>query len=483
MSRLWIALLVVVALAAPTFAEAPDRSRPPGAGAPPSLKMPPIVKRKLSNGIPVWFVERHDVPLATVVLVLRSGATQDPSGKWGLASMTAAMLQEGAGKRNSLDFADAVDMLGADLSAAAGFDSTVVDLNVPVKNLVPALDLMADLVLRPTFPQAELQRQKTQGLTAFLQARANPDYLSGTAFGAQVFGPGHRYGMSTTGSAAQFATFTRGDLVAFHGGAYRPERASFVVTGDVKPDAVLKALEARFGKWKPAGKALAAAPVPKAPEKSATGIFLVDRPGSPQSVVRIGSVGVARSTPDYFPLVVLNTVLGGSFTSRLNQNLRERNGYTYGASSRFTMRLGRGPFSVTTNVQTDKTGPAVREILHELEALRQPIPAEELEKARNYVAYSFPGDFETGEDLAGRLADMQLYGLPDSYYATYVPNLLAVDAASAAKAAAQHLVPGGMAIVIVGDAKALRPQLEALDLGPIRTLTVDDVMGPEVPVR
>lgn len=480
MRRLLSLLLLAVALTAPVLAQGPDRSRPPEAGAPPALKMPPIVKRKLSNGIPVWFVERHEVPLATVVLLLRSGATQDPSGKWGLASFTASMLEEGAGKRSSLEFADAVDMLAADLGTAVGFDSTTVDLNVPVKNLAPALDLMADLVLAPTFPQAELQRQKTQGLTAFLQARSDPDYLNGTAFGARLYPAGHRYGMSTTGSAAQFATFTRQDLVAFHQGAWRPDRASFVVTGDVQPDAVMKLLEKRFGRWKPAGKALPVAPVPKAPPATATGVFVVDRPGSPQSVVRIGSVGVPRSTPDYFPLQVVNTVLGGSFTSRLNQNLRERNGYTYGASSRFAMRLGAGPFSVSTNVQTDKTGAAVREILNELAAIRQPISAAELEKARNYVAYGFPGDFETSDDLASRLAEMQLYGLADTYYSTYVPSLLAVDPTAAAKAAAAHIVPERMLIVIVGDAQALRPQLEGLGLGPVQTLTVEDVLGPAV---
>lgn len=480
MRRMLSILVLALSLLAPAAAQAPDRSRPPEPGQPPALRMPPILQRKLSNGIPVWFVERHGVPMATVVLVLRAGATQDPEGKWGLAAMTAAMVEEGAGKRNSLAFADAVDLLGADLSAEAGFDATTVDLSVPARNLVPALDLLADLVLRPSFPQAELARQKAQGLTGFLQMRSDPESLAGSAFASRVFGPGHRYGMAVAGEARQFATFTRQDLVRFHQGAWRPERASFVVTGDVKPGQVLRQLEQRFGSWKATGKALPVAQAPAAPAKPGAGVYLVDRPGSPQSVLRVGSVGVARSTPDYFPLQVLNTVLGGSFTSRLNQNLRERNGYTYGARSRFSMRLGPGPFSVSTNVQSDKTGAALREILGELHAIREPIPLEELTKARNYAAYGFPSGFETADDLAGRLAEMQLYRLPESYFSTYVPRLLAVDPASAAQAATRALVPEAMTLVVVGDAKSVLPQLESLGLGPVRVLGVDEVLGPEV---
>lgn len=479
MRRLLTVLLVLATLAGASAA--PDRTGPPQPGSPPSLVMPEILKRQLSNGIPVWIVTRREVPLATVSLLMRAGASEDPAGKDGLASFTADLLEEGAGSRNSLDFAEAVDMLGAGLAAQAGYDATLVGLTVPSRNLAPALDLMADLVLRPTFPKEELARSRAEVLTSFLQARQDPSSLASAAFLSVLFGRSHRYGTGVSGTAAGFATLTRDDVVAFHQAAYRPDRASLVVTGDVQPEAVLRLLEARFGSWKASGPALGARTEPVAPA-AGRGLFLVDRPASPQSVLRIGSVGVARDTPDYFPLQVVNTVLGGSFTSRLNQNLREKNGYTYGASSRFAMRLAPGPFSVSTSVQTDKTGPAVGEILSELRAIRDPIPAPELDKSRNYAAYGFPGQFETGEDLAGRLTEMQLYGLPDGYFSEYVGRLLAVDAAVASRAARAHLDPEAMAIVVVGDARALHPQLEALGLGPVKVLAPEDFLGPAVPV-
>ncbi len=473
-----LALLMTVAVA---WAEVPDRSHPPQPGVPPALHMPTVVKRQLTNGVPVWFVQRAKVPLVSVSLLLRAGAMQDPVGKYGLASFTASCLDEGAGSRDSLAFAEAVDMLGADLSASAGYDATLVALEVPSRRLEPALDLMADLVLRPRFPQAEFDRLRGQALTSFLQIRKDPASLASAAFLSVVFGPDYRYGTPVSGQASQFAALTRQDLVDFHRRAYRPELASLVVTGDTDPEATLPLLQARFGSWPVSGPALSAVPTRAVPLRE-RGLFLVDRPGSPQSLLRLGMVGVARSTPDYFPLQIANTVLGGSFTSRLNQNLRERNGYTYGVSSGFAMRLEPGPFTVSTSVQADKTGAAIGEILAELKALRQPIPEEELRKARNYAAYSFPGEFETCADLAGMVTDMQLHRLPDAYYSEYVGRLLAVDPATAARAVAAHLDPEAMALVVVGDAATVRPQLEALGLGPVRVLTPEEFLGPAVPV-
>jgi len=218
--------------------------------------------------------------------------------------------------------------------------------------------------------------------------------------------------------------------------------------------------------------------LPAASQLASRQVFVVDKPGAAQSEIRIGWIGVARSTPDYFPLVVLNTILGGSFTSRLNQNLREEHGYTYGAGSSFAMRLAPGPFVAGAGVQTDKTAEAVAEFLSEFEGILKPVPAEELTKARSYVAYSFPGEFETTRDVARRVEEMATYRLPDGYFSEYVQRILTVTGAELQRVAKQYIQPGRFAVVVVGDRKAVEQPLRALKLGPVKVLTVDDVMGP-----
>jgi zinc protease len=216
--------------------------------------------------------------------------------------------------------------------------------------------------------------------------------------------------------------------------------------------------------------------VPAAPAPRARQVTIVDMPGAAQSAIRVGTVGVARSTPDYFPLQVLNTVLGGSFTSRLNQNLREEHGYAYGANSRFDMRLAPGPFVAGANVQTDKTAESLTEIFKELDAIRNPIASDELGKTKNYLALGFPGAFETIEDLAGRIEELAVYGLPDRYFANYTTQIGAVTAATAQRAATAHIEPGTLAVVVVGDRARIEPGIRALNLGPVRVVSVEDMV-------
>jgi predicted Zn-dependent peptidase len=257
---------------------------------------------------------------------------------------------------------------------------------------------------------------------------------------------------------------------------YQPGHATLVVAGDVTGDDVVPLLEKHFAAWRGSGPPARAA-VPVAPQPAQSQITIVDIPGAEQSVIRIGSVGVPRSTPDYFPLQVLNTVLGGSFTSRLNQNLREKNGYAYGASSGFDMRLSAGPFSARANVQTDKTSEALREFFNELHAITMPIPAEELEKARNFVALGFPSQFETIGDLSAQLEDLIVYKLPDTYFEQYVASIRGVTAAAVQKAAAAYIQPHRFAIVVVGDRKVIEPGIRALDLAPVRVMSVEEAIG------
>ncbi|MEO8521657.1 MAG: pitrilysin family protein [Acidobacteriota bacterium] len=469
-----VAMAVLVGGASPGAQQAPDRSAAPNIGPPPALELPAIQKRTLSNGLPVWIVELHKVPVATVTLVVRAGGAADPAGKFGLSSLTADMLDEGAGGRDALQIADAVDYLGADLSTSSSPDAALVDLHVPAARLGEALPIMADVALRPAFPEAELKRVRQERLTSLLQAEDNPAALVQFAFPRLVYGRTHRYGTLGIGTAASINGFTTADLRQFHTARYLPANAAVIVTGDVTPATVLPMLESAFGSWK--GTASGAAEVPAPAQLTARKVYLVDKPGAPQSQIRIGWVGVPRSTPDYFALRVLNTVLGGAFTSRLNQNLRETHGYAYGASSSFDMRGAAGPFFAAAGVQTDKTSEALTEFFKELDGIRKPIPADELDKAKSYVAALLPRSFETTQALAGSLAQVFIYNLPADYYQTFTERVRRVTVADAERAAARYIQPDKFAVVVVGDLKVIEPGIRALNLGPVSTVAIADVM-------
>ncbi len=465
---------VLAAMAAIPAAQQPDRSAAPRPGPLPPFELPAIQKRVLSNGLPVWIVELHKVPVVAVSLAIKSGSSADPNTRYGLASLTAEMLDEGAGSRGALEVADAVDYLGATLSTSSSFDGSFVDLQVPVARLAAALPVMADVALRPTFKDAELQRVRDELLTSLLQARDDPAAVVQFAFPRLVFGPSHRYGTMALGTVTSVKALTATDLRQFHSRHYVPSNAALIVTGDVTAAAILPRLEAAFGAWRRA--AVAAAPVPRARQLTARQIYLIDKPGAAQSQIRLGWVGVPRSTPDYFALRVLNTVLGGAFTSRLNTNLRETHGYAYGASSAFEMRGSAGPFYAAAGVQTDKTAEALTEFFNELDGIRKAIPAAELEKAKNYLALQLPRTFETTASVAGSLAEMFVFDLPRDYHETYVKRVRAVTSADVQRAAERYIQPDKFAVVIVGDRKAIEARITAMSLGSITVVSIDDVM-------
>jgi predicted Zn-dependent peptidase len=471
-------VLPLLATVAVLAQQAPDRSRPPSVGAPPSLNLPTIQKRQLANGLPVWLVELHEVPVVQVELVVTRGSANDPAGEFGVASLTASMLEEGAGSRSSLEVADAVDFLGADLTTASGTDSSVVRLHVPVARLADALPIMADVALRPTFPKDELERLRRERLTAIIQARDDPPTIDALAFNRALYGTTHRYGTAISGTAQTISALTTDDLRAFYAATYLPSTSTLLVGGDVTMDKALPLLEARFGGWQPAATAPPVPTIPTPAEPAARTIYLVDKPGAPQSQIRIGAVGVARSTPDYFPIQVLNTILGGSFSSRLNMNLREKHGYTYGAFSQFDMRIGAGPFVASAGVQTDKTADALKEFFNELTAIDNPIPADELARGKNYIALRYPEGFETTGDISRRLEDAVVYRLPDDYFSKYVANITSVTAADVQRVAQRYIQPNHVTVVITGDLKTIEAPIRALNLGAVKIMTIDEVFGP-----
>lgn len=474
--------IALVLLALPVIGQGPDRSKPPMPGPAPALRPPAIQKRALSNGLPVWVVELHDAPVVQVSLVVTAGASADPTDKFGLASLTAAMLDEGAGTRSALEISDSLEFLGASLTTSSTFDSSTVGLWVPSARMGSALPVMADVALAPTFPREELERLRKERLTSLLQARDDPASIAELAFPRLLYGTNYRYGVAGLGTPATLRGFTPDDLRSFYAANYRPSAATLIVVGDVTPDGVLPLLESGFGGWKGATAPAAAAsgnPGPTPGQHGPRQVIVIDKPGAPQSQIRIGWIGVARSTPDYFPLQVLNTILGGSFTSRLNQNLREEHGYTYGAGSSFVMRASPGPFVAVAGVQTDKTAESLREFFNELEGIRKPVPADELSRAKNYVALGFPAEFETTGNMSARLAEMLVYRLPPDYFANFVPKIQSVTAADVQKVAEKYIEPGRLLVVVVGDRKTVEPAVKALNLGPMKVLSVDEALGPK----
>ncbi|HEX6057389.1 MAG TPA: pitrilysin family protein [Gemmatimonadaceae bacterium] len=448
---------------------------PPVLAAPPALALPPIATRTLPNGLQVVVVEHRELPVADFALVVRTGAEADPADHAGLATLAASMLDEGTTTRSALEIADAVAWLGADLGTFGGFDESRVMLHVPTAQLDSALALFADVAVRPSFPQADFDRLKQERLTALLQLKDRGPAIADIAYANIVFGGEHPYGRAMMGTEATVARITRDDARRFHRTYFRPNNATLIVVGDVRTDDIVRRIERAFGGWERG--AVPATRFPAAPKAAATTVYLIDKPGAAQSSFRIGGVGAARSTDDYFALLVMNTILGGSFTSRLNQTLREEKGYTYGAGSSFALRREPGPFTARAEIVSAKTDSALLEFMRELRGVLDTVPQDELSKAKRYLQLQLPGDFETTRDIAAQLAPLVLHGLPLDYYDGYVQRIDAVTQDDVRRVARRYIDPEGLAIVIVGDRATIEPGLRALGVGDI---SIRDLRGEPV---
>ncbi|MGH7566615.1 MAG: M16 family metallopeptidase [Gemmatimonadota bacterium] len=474
--RLIAGLALVMAAAGSALAQAPDRSRPPELGAPPRLDLPDIQRFTLANGLPVLLMENHRVPVVEVVLAVPAGAVDEPAGKEGLASMTAAMLDEGAGSRTALEVADAIDFLGAALATSSSQHATFLTLHSPLSKLADALPVMVDVALRPTFPAEELERQRAERLTVLLQWRDEPRAIASVAFAEALYGEEHPYGQPTMGSAASVAGLEAEDLRTFHGTRFHPGASTLIVVGDVTRATIEPLLASGFGGWR-AG-AVASGDLPAAPQVEQREVWIVDKPGAAQSEIRIGRIGVERVTEDYHEIVVMNTILGGSFTSRLNQRLREERGYSYGASSEFDFRPAPGPFVAQAAVQTAVTDSAIVVFLREISGILERVPETELQRAKNYVALGYPQSFETVASTADALTEISLYDLPLDTLDRFIDEIMAVTSDDVERVARRYLDPDRVAIIVVGDRAAIEPGIRALNLGTVHTATIADVLGP-----
>ncbi|HEY9514241.1 MAG TPA: pitrilysin family protein [Gemmatimonadaceae bacterium] len=448
-----------------------DLTAPPVLAPPPSVKLPPVVTRELDNGLTLMIVEQHELPVVDYVLLIHTGGEADPAGRGGLAALTADMLDEGTTTRSALEIADQTAYLGVGLGTRSGWDASTVTLHTTTAQMDSALALFGDLVLHPAFPDADMERVRRDRLTALLQLEDRGPAIADRAFASIVYGTGHPYGHPLTGTERSVGALSRSDVQHFYETYYRPNNATLIVVGDVKPEDVERRAQNLLGAW--GRQAVPTITYGAAPAAMARTIYLIDKPGAAQSSFRIGGVGVPRSTEDYFAIEVMNTILGGSFSSRLNQNLRETHGYTYGARSGFSMRHEAGPFTASAEVVAAKTDSALLEFLNELHAIRDTVPATELSRAKQLLQLQLPGDFETTGQIARQLVPIVLYDLPVNFYDGYVRQVDGVSQAAVQRAARQHVNPDSIAVVIVGDRKTVESGLKALDVAPLELRATD----------
>ena len=463
------AALAFVALlsAAPSLRLSAQVTQAPTLGAPKPFTMPQVETARLPNGLTIELVPMRKLPLVNVTLLFNGGGRLDGDLP-GLATFTADMLAEGAGSRDAIAIASQAAYLGADLETAADWDRTTVSLEVPKRTLGAALDLMADVALRPNFKSDALQKRKDLRTADIIQRRDVPNAVAGLVANALLFPVGHPYHASLDGDSASTARLDSTAVRNFYGRISDPRRATLVVTGDISLAEATQLFGARFGGWK------ASAPAPAAPSAAPaaiwrpTTIYLVDKPDAAQSVIIIGNPGVDRHTPDYYALQVMNTILGGSFSSRLNQDLRETKGYTYGAGSRFQFRPVPGSFAATAAVRTNATDSSLADFFVQLRAIRDSlVEPVELTRATKYLALGLPGDFETTGQMAGQVSGLLLFGLPFTYYNGYLANISKVTRADVQRVAQKYIDPARETVVVVGDLAKIRAPIEALKLGPI----------------
>ncbi|HEX8290025.1 MAG TPA: pitrilysin family protein [Pyrinomonadaceae bacterium] len=450
----------------------PDTSKLPKPGPNPNFSLPAIEKQKLSNGLEVWVVRQTELPIVSMNMVFKNGGTFEPAEKSGVASMTANLLTNGTKTRSALDISNQLQAIGASVNAGSGWDAATVSMQTLTKNMDQALDIYSDVIVNPVFPEKELENVRRRAVVGFAQRKSNPNAISGLVYDRILYGSNHPYGRQLSGTENTIKALTRADLVSYYEGNYRPNNAVLIVVGDVETKTLMPKLEKAFGDWK-AGT-VASGTLPSVPQLSKTAIYLVDRPGAAQSVVAIGHVGVDRSSPDYFPLQVMNSILGGQFTSRINLNLREDKGYTYGARSNFSMRRGAGPFTASSDVQTAVTKEAVAEFMKELTGIRGAVPVtqQELEYSKQSLIRRYPSGFETVGQISGQLSNLVTYGLPDTYFNDYISKINAVTLADVNRVANKYLTPDKMAIVVVGDRKVIESKLKDLGL-PINLLDTE----------
>ena len=444
-----------------------DRSRLPPVGPTPSFRFADIHKDRLPNQLLLWSAEHRSLPVVNFVLVLPSGSSADFEGYEGLAAITADMLDEGTGALSAIDVNAAFARIGAHLDTDVSADATVFSVTALQKFAGAALSLMADCVIRPRLAVEDFERIRQLRLTRLVQIRDMPSAIADRAFMQLVYGS-HPYAHMALGTEESLRQLTIDTVRQFHAGLYAPSNATLIASGDVTASEFKAMAADLFSSWgnhhSHVPEDAAVSPPPLAPSHR---LVLVNKTGAAQTEIRIGEVGLARNTPDYHPLIVLNMILGGQFVSRINMKLRQEKGLTYGARTAFDFRRGRGPFMLQTSVQSDGTAEAIKESLTEIHAIRtdRPPTPEEVDVAKAALTRGYARNFETAEQLARALAQLVLYGLPDDYFDTFTTRVSEVTVERTREVAVTHIDPDRLGIALVADSAIVAPQVVAAGLG------------------
>ncbi|HUP55309.1 MAG TPA: pitrilysin family protein [Methylomirabilota bacterium] len=442
-----------------------DRPTP---GTPRPYDFPATSRKELDNGLTVLVADLPGRPLTSATIVLTTGAVDEPADEGGSAVMAARALTEGTERYDAVALTEATERLGASLHADSGWDATSISVDVPTTRLAPALELLAEVLLRPTFPPAEVDRLRDERLNDLLQAQADPRRRADEAFIETIYSPDSPYHRPSGGTRETVERLDADVLRRAYERAVDPSRATLVIGGDLGGQDVVAIARDLLGSWQAAGRADAPSHIHDGAARTTRQIRVVHRPGAVQTEIRVGHPGLPRRVPDFHAVSVMSAILGGLFSSRLNMQLREAKGYTYGASAGFDMRRGAGPFSARAAVNTEVTVPAVLDTLVELERMRdRPVEASELAAARDFLVGVFPLRFETPGAVVGALAGLAVHDLPVDELIGYRDRIEAVDIEAVAAAARSHLHVDRAAILLVGDADAFGPALEAAGLGKV----------------
>jgi zinc protease len=433
------------------------RSQMPPPLAPRPLNLPEHVEITLANGLGLVVVEDKRLPLISFRLAFSSGDANDPEELPGLSDMMSSLMTEGTARRNSRQIAEEVERFGATIAVGSSSDFTTVAASSLSVYADEILDLMADVTLHPSFPQNEVDLARENTKQLLIQQRAQPTFLASERLSQVVFGK-HPYSRLSP-TPEMLDLMTRDGLVKFRETTYIPNNAVFMVVGDVDREAIIARIEELFGDWKPG--VLPNLNLPALPKRNARSVYVVDRPGSAQSNIVIANEGITRTSADYFPMLLMHTILGANASSRLFMNLREEKGYTYGAYSNLDARRLAGTFRASAEVRTPVTGASLHEFFYELGRIRdEAVTAEELKNAKSYLAGVFPIRIETQDGLIDQLVSIRMYDLPPDYLETYREQVNAVTAADIQRVAQSYVTPDSAAIVIVGDAAAIGEQVK-----------------------
>lgn len=452
-----------------------DRSKEPPLGQPEALKLPPMQKATLSNGLKVVLAERHSAPVVNFSMIVDGGYASDSRDLPGLASLSSRMLEEGTPTRSSLKISEELEALGADFNAGTSLDSTLVNLNVLKATMPQGLEIYSDILLHPAFPEKDFERLKKDRLAAIQREKSTPASMALRVVPELLYGKGHAYALplSGTGTEAAVGKMTRGDLAKYHSTWFKPNNATLLIVGDTTLAEITPLLEKAFAGWK-------AGEVPKKniadvkqPEK--TVVYLIDKPGALQSFIAGAQLAPPKNAPDALPLGVVNDVFGGNFSSRINMNLREDKHWSYGVSARIFPAAGQRPYLSFSPVQTDKTKESLQELVKEYANVTgaKPITAEELKDAQTNATLGLPGSFETAGQLSGAYAQILQYNLPENYYNSFTPSVMALTPDQANALAKRYILPQQLVWVVVGDMSKVEAGIRELNLGEVRKIDVD----------